>query len=465
MNKINLMDVDFLIPIRIDSIARIENLLASIGYLIENFDTNIYILEASSFNNHILEKNLPDGVAYFFLEDLDPIFHRTKYINLLEKKGIGDYIAIWDADVLIDYHQIVDAVMSLRAGIADVSFPYDGHFYDTTPIIRNVYLESSDFSVLSNNINKMMLPYGTDMGGGGIFIRRDNFNTAGGEDETFYGWGVEDWNRIEKWKKFGYKIKKTDGPLFHLSHPRDINGKFNSEWQSRYVFNTLNQTQYGSLDEIRSRMTPIKINSTRNKKKLHIGCRGSLLPSWINTDTKLYSDEVLYLDLTKPLPFIDDSFEYVFVEHICDQVNYDIFLSSLRELYRIIKPGGVFRVAIPSSLDLLMNLYHEPNMPPYSQYINWTIENFTSKSVNYNYLDIQDLAIIAFNIFMQNNGSKFIYNAKIIKKILFMAGFKHIKKHSIGQSDYKVLRNLERFKTKIPMWINKLEMDVFEAGK
>ena len=66
MNKINLMDVDFLIPIRIDSIARIENLLASIGYLIENFDTNIYILEASSFNNHILEKNLPDGVAYSF---------------------------------------------------------------------------------------------------------------------------------------------------------------------------------------------------------------------------------------------------------------------------------------------------------------------------------------------------------------------------------------------------------------
>ena len=104
-------------------------------------------------------------------------------------------------------------------------------------------------------------------------------------------------------------------------------------------------------------------------------------------------------------------------------------------------------------------------MPPYSQYINWTIENFTSKSVNYNYLDIQDLAIIAFNIFMQNNGSKFIYNAKIIKKFLFMAGFKHIKKHSIGQSDYKVLRNLERFKTKIPVWINKLEMDVFEAGK
>ena len=83
----------------------------------------------------------------------------------MEKKGIGDYIAIWDADVLIDYHQIVDAVMSLRDGIADVSFPYDGHFYDTTPIIRNVYLESSDFSVLSNNINKMMLPYGTDMGG------------------------------------------------------------------------------------------------------------------------------------------------------------------------------------------------------------------------------------------------------------------------------------------------------------
>lgn len=43
MSKMNLMDVAFIIPIRIDSIIRIENVLASIKYIIREFYTNIYI--------------------------------------------------------------------------------------------------------------------------------------------------------------------------------------------------------------------------------------------------------------------------------------------------------------------------------------------------------------------------------------------------------------------------------------
>lgn len=463
-NKINLMDVDFMIPIRIDSVVRIENLFASINYLRTFFYTNIYVLEASQYNNHILEKSLPQGVAYCFVEDLDLIFHRTKYLNILGRKGIGKYIAIWDADIIINYSQIIDAVFSLRDGKADVAFPYDGHFYDTTEIIRTVYLESSDFSALRNNIDKMLLPYGTDMGGGAIFVSREKFHAAGGEDETFYGWGPEDWNRIEKWKKYGYKIKKTSGPLFHLSHPRDINGKLNSEWQMRYAYNILRHTQYGSIEEIKKRITIPKTNHIQNKKKLHIGCGNSLLPSWINTDIKLYSDEVLYLDMTKPFPFVDASFEYVFAEHVCEHISFDDFLSALREILRVLQPGGIFRLAMPS-LDFLLDLYERPTLDINSQYIKWNNDTFSSNTVKEIQFELQDLAVITFNNFIYNWGHKFIYSTKMIENTLNMAGFKNIKKCVVGESTHKELNNLEQHGKQIPMWANQLETVVFEAEK
>jgi len=34
---------------------------------------------------------------------------------------------------------------------------------------------------------------------------------------------MEDGERYCRWEKMGYRIKRIDGPLFHLSHPRGIN--------------------------------------------------------------------------------------------------------------------------------------------------------------------------------------------------------------------------------------------------
>ena len=34
------------------------------------------------------------------------------------------------------------------------------------------------------------------MGGGALLITSDAFIRAGKEDDRFYGWGYEDWNRL-----------------------------------------------------------------------------------------------------------------------------------------------------------------------------------------------------------------------------------------------------------------------------
>lgn len=79
--KINLLEMSFLIPVRIDSVVRLENLLKSIECILRNFETNIYVLEAAPYNNGLLERLLPKDINYFFVEDRDPIFYRTHYIN------------------------------------------------------------------------------------------------------------------------------------------------------------------------------------------------------------------------------------------------------------------------------------------------------------------------------------------------------------------------------------------------
>lgn len=75
------------------------------------------------------------------------------------------------------------------------------------------------------------MPYGNSMGGGALFITSEAFIQSGREDERFYGWGPEDWNRVEKWKVLGYRTYRPKGPLFHLSHPRDVNGYHSWEGQ------------------------------------------------------------------------------------------------------------------------------------------------------------------------------------------------------------------------------------------
>ncbi len=67
MNKrYNLEDITFLIPVRIDSIERLENILTNVSSLLKVSHTNIIVLEADNYNNRILERLLPSVVKYIF---------------------------------------------------------------------------------------------------------------------------------------------------------------------------------------------------------------------------------------------------------------------------------------------------------------------------------------------------------------------------------------------------------------
>ncbi|PLX13849.1 MAG: hypothetical protein C0594_00750 [Marinilabiliales bacterium] len=108
-----------------------------------------------------------------------------------------------------------------------------------------------------------------------------------------------------------------------------------------------------------------KINAiTKKIDKIHYGSFHTLFDGWINTDwnlkTKLDTEPyVIALDLTKKHPFRDDTFNYAysedFIEHL-EQADQIIFLS---EVFRTLKPNGVFRMSYPGFEELLKNHFHK----------------------------------------------------------------------------------------------------------
>lgn len=248
--KINLEDTTFLIPVRLDSIIRLENLLLTIELLQDHFKTNIHVLEASAYSSGIIRKLTDSDIQYDFIEDKDSIFHRTKYLNMMTFQVKTPFMAIWDADIIIDTNQILSSLNNLRIENVDIVFPYDGHFYDMTYIIREHYVINKDINFLKRNEPKMNLIYGDQMLGGAIIVNVEKYKYAGMENEHFYGWGQEDAERYYRWLNLDYKVSRRNGSLYHLTHPRDINGKFKSESYRIEVEDMLSLTVNKTKDEI-----------------------------------------------------------------------------------------------------------------------------------------------------------------------------------------------------------------------
>ena len=138
--KTDMTDITFLLLVRLDSVHRLENVLMTGGQLARFFNTNIVVREASSYNNHVLKSTLNKKIRYEFVEDKDPVLHKTRHFNEMILSVGTPYIAIWDADIAVDKNTINMAMDKLRNDGADVVYPYNGQCFNTSEIIRQAYL-------------------------------------------------------------------------------------------------------------------------------------------------------------------------------------------------------------------------------------------------------------------------------------------------------------------------------------
>ena len=255
--KFDVTDTTFIIPIRVDTVVRLENLLLNVDYLQERLQTHIVILEAAPYNNGIIQNILKDRITYIFIEDKDPVYHKTKYVNQLALEVKTDFLGIWDVDVIVDHEQILDALQHLRQNLCDIAYPFDGECFDTSDLIRNHYVVHRDLEFLKANRGKMQLMYNVEgvIGavGGAVFAKTEKFRLSGMDNEAFYGWGLEDGERHYRWLGFDFKIYRSKGCIFHLTHSRDSNWLTSSKSHHQKSRHDINEIVNYSKEELYAR--------------------------------------------------------------------------------------------------------------------------------------------------------------------------------------------------------------------
>lgn len=95
-----------------------------------------------------------------------------------------------------------------------------------------------------------------------------------------------------------------------------------------------------------------------NKRFLNLGCGYRIHPDWENVDFVATAPSVRIHDLRERFPFADQSFDAVYHSHLLEHFRKQAALAFLRECNRVLKPGGIIRVAVPD-LEAIARLYLE----------------------------------------------------------------------------------------------------------
>ena len=100
-------------------------------------------------------------------------------------------------------------------------------------------------------------------------------------------------------------------------------------------------------------------------QRLHLGSGVSYPDDWINVDM-IAGD--MQLNLCWDLPFEDNSMKYVYSAHTFEHFDYHTSARRLvREIHRILMPGGVVRFAVPD-MEAYTRAYIEKNTAFFDAY-------------------------------------------------------------------------------------------------
>ena len=183
--------------------------------------------------------------------------------------------------------------------------------------------------------------------------------------------------------------------------------------------------------------------------KLQIGSFDTPIEGWYNTDITphifvtrfpflpavlhtfgLLSDErylqhrtgifkkVHYLNAARTFPFDDNSVEAIYSSHMLVNLVYSQAIHCLRECFRVLKPGKIFRIAVPD-LDQWVKGY-DPEQP------DAFVQLFFLSGVK-----------------GEKNFIKWMYNASSLTALMKGAGFVNVQQFSFGKGNIVDIEKLD----------------------
>jgi predicted SAM-dependent methyltransferase len=164
------------------------------------------------------------------------------------------------------------------------------------------------------------------------------------------------------------------------------------------------------------------------------------MPGWINMDTgnkrrskyRNKSELDLCHNLARGIPFPSETVDYIYHQHLIEHLHRKDGLKLTRDCFRVLKPGGVLRIAFPALEDLIAS--YQAGFPDHE----WYYKVYPKRRG----LSPAEL----FNLDFRENGEhRHIYDEQDIRKLIVQGGFdeNRITFHPISESSHEALQNLE----------------------
>lgn len=82
-------------------------------------------------------------------------------------------------------------------------------------------------------------------------------------------------------------------------------------------------------------------------KKLNFGCGDKIAEGWTNIDFHSANSDVKRVNLLTGFPYPDNYFDVVYSSHVLEHFTKSQALYLLKESFRVLKPNGILRIAVP----------------------------------------------------------------------------------------------------------------------
>ena len=195
--------------------------------------------------------------------------------------------------------------------------------------------------------------------------------------------------------------------------------------------------------------------ATGSPRKLQIGCGDNELAGWLNTELCPRGTQI-FLDATKPFPFDDNVFAFIYSEHMIEHIALRDAEAMLSECFRVMAPGGTIRIVTPD-LEFLTTLLSTPPPPVLRDYIAYSIDE--------HHIHAQGPEGIAvFNHFVRAWGHQYIHTPASLGTLMARAGFDQLQRCGLNDSAHAELSGLAKT-DRMPPGFVEMESFVLEGRK
>jgi GT2 family glycosyltransferase len=221
---------------RVDSAGRVENLRASLRFIGRHAPGAEVIVVESGAAPGIEDVAAAAGARYLFVEQPER-FSKSNTVNAGVLAATRRFVAIYDADVLLDPQALPTALRLMRYGGIRAVIPFNWIFADVSGDLARQIADSLEVGPVGRIRNERSAPTraGLDVRlvkGGVLLVDRDVLRLEGGLNRKLISYGWSDTEVAHRLTRLGYRVYSLRRfSCVHLEHERGPDSQQNERYE------------------------------------------------------------------------------------------------------------------------------------------------------------------------------------------------------------------------------------------